>query len=124
MVSTHSRPWAAERLQDFAGCLCLFQHTAARGRLIKELRRIAKSNAFQHTAARGRLSPRLSELSNVLGFQHTAARGRLISTSDDEDMTIKVSTHSRPWAADYNVLVANSGYGVSTHSRPWAAESS
>ena len=54
-VSTHSRPKAAAKTHPLACTACLFQHTAARRRLnnLKALRQ--QHGLFQHTAARRRL---------------------------------------------------------------------
>ena len=55
---------------------------------------------FQHTAARRRLSikSRISLLKTM--FQHTAARRRLADGRTILDKELKVSTHSRPKAAE------------------------
>ena len=97
-VSIHSRPKAAagwdipsveavkrfntqppeggcDELNNFAGSLAMFQHTAARRRLHKSLKLAAPlSKLFQHTAARRRLPMGLSLLLSNTRFQHTAAR--------------------------------------------------
>ena len=61
-VSTHSRPKAAGRGFDGYSRLYLFQHTAARRRLEKDLLHIVQIVMFQHTAARRRLEPLLKAL--------------------------------------------------------------
>ena len=58
----------------------LFQHTAARRRLMLRMVRESAWAAFQHTAARRRLTRRSFFLGDVLLFQHTAARRRLNTT--------------------------------------------
>ena len=77
---------------------------------------------FQHTAARGRLILFTFILQLVGGFQHTAARGRLIVPPKAAALRFSVSTHSRPRAADGRWLGINDFANVSTHSRPRAAE--
>ena len=76
-VSTHSRPKAAGLICISCKPVSLFQHTAARRRLVVEDWENIKSGLFQHTAARRRLASRRR---NPQGF-------------------IFVSTHSRPKAA-------------------------
>ena len=56
VVSTHSRPKAAGELKTPISTTRLFQHTAARRRLITLFTNELKSWLFQHTAARRRLS--------------------------------------------------------------------
>ena len=55
-------------------------------------------------------------------FQHTAARRRLIHQPKKSDADYKVSTHSRPKAAESAVHTMPIMAVVSTHSRPKAAE--
>ena len=100
-VSTHSRPKAAGLICISCKPVSLFQHTAARRRLVVEDWENIKSGLFQHTAARRRLASRRR---NPQGF-------------------IFVSTHSRPKAAGNKWFVVRSGTDVSTHSRPKAAGS-
>ncbi|EGY61577.1 hypothetical protein HMPREF1028_00758 [Neisseria sp. GT4A_CT1] len=100
-VSTHSRPKAAGHCALFFMCLFrMFQHTAARRRLVQNIRifwNIFKSVSthsrpkaagyidsfcyfiykFQHTAARRRLVYEYLLDSQKFKFQHTAARRRL-----------------------------------------------
>ena len=100
-VSTHSRPKAAEWSRNPRRCLnLLFQHTAARRRLSKTLMAVSDLAKFQHTAARRRLI--WSDFWVWLGFlfQHTAARRRLIGSSVGQQLSNRVSTHSRPKAAE------------------------
>ena len=54
-VSTHSRPKAAACDLVVCQLVRLFQHTAARRRLLKWESASVKTDAFQHTAARRRL---------------------------------------------------------------------
>ncbi len=58
MVSTHSRPKAAGPPTVRAACMSLFQHTAARRRLLAAYTPcLFRTGLFQHTAARRRLIP-------------------------------------------------------------------
>ena len=79
--------------------LLLFQHTAAR-------RRLVNSNGFNWLGAM---------------FQHTAARRRLVTVADVSVTDLTVSTHSRPKAAGYSRRQNHGKHTVSTHSRPKAA---
>ena len=54
---------------------------------------------FQHTAARRRLVPELDTIYQRLKFQHTAARRRLVRFDIGTTRLLNVSTHSRPKAA-------------------------
>ena len=54
---------------------------------------------FQHTAARRRLVGGLSINTSAIVFQHTAARRRLEIAKGIKDKSLDVSTHSRPKAA-------------------------
>ncbi len=58
-VSTHSRPKAAEPSWFTTTFTSVFQHTAARRRLLPDCSILGLNPAFQHTAARRRLRPRL-----------------------------------------------------------------
>ena len=56
VVSTHSRPKAAGFRHSIAFDFpCMFQHTAARRRLVSGVFEPAERGGFQHTAARRRL---------------------------------------------------------------------
>ena len=100
----------------------MFQHTAARRRLLIPPTMIGATSRFQHTAARRRLLGALRLISSYDEFQHTAARRRLLGQSIYSDYKLNVSTHSRPKAAaSANKLVAYANAPVSTHSRPKAA---
>ena len=57
----------------------LFQHTAARRRLLIDIDNYCDKKWFQHTAARRRLLRPLHGCLTVCWFQHTAARRRLPS---------------------------------------------
>ena len=54
---------------------------------------------FQHTAARRRLLQNIHPVVQMLGFQHTAARRRLHNNIGVRYSNISVSTHSRAEAA-------------------------
>ena len=143
VVSTHSRPKAAAADIATNGLTIVFQHTAARRRLLYSCRSIKPIMMFQHTAARRRL-PNSERLKKRVGvFQHTAARRRLpcalpasiglqrFNTQPPEGgCELRsifarrlgwVSTHSRPKAAARPVKHAIAIFHVSTHSRPKAA---
>ena len=77
-VSTHSRPKAAGVPLPNAPFILMFQHTAARRRLVLSL-----SNHYK----------------TIFLFQHTAARRRLGEIIVYGDDSMIVSTHSRPKAA-------------------------
>ena len=61
---------------------------------------------FQHTAARRRLIWLSIKWLRTVKFQHTAARRRLLSKSDKWQRVVLVSTHSRPKAAERFTLYA------------------
>ena len=76
---------------------------------------------FQHTAARRRLlSVSVSRISRA-AFQHTAARRRLRLWRNERTPYLVVSTHSRPKAAAGRRFPVIRHSAVSTHSRPKAA---
>ena len=99
MVSTHSRPKAAAT----NSLLCSF------------------SRLFQHTAARRRLLPASVVRLRYNKFQHTAARRRLLFIWHHIVIGSEVSTHSRPKAAAVDFKLEDVPLSVSTHSRPKAA---
>ena len=78
---------------------------------------------FQHTAARRRLVFLKHLILTQSMFQHTAARRRLVSVWDVDRLGAVVSTHSRPKAAGIDSLDDVFEKNVSTHSRPKAAGS-
>ena len=145
VVSTHSRPKAAGlpqpprcaayrcfNTQPPEGgwfvmsikslCFTMFQHTAARRRLVSKRRKPrGKSYMFQHTAARRRLDPPPTICYLPKLFQHTAARRRLVRSQCSCYYLDKVSTHSRPKAAGGAGDCWEALPEVSTHSRPKAA---
>ena len=99
----------------------MFQHTAARRRLVNVEWETQIKGKFQHTAARRRLGigfvryqfgqcfntqppeggwlNRLCTVAHILLFQHTAARRRLVQFRGQPRLLLPVSTHSRPKAA-------------------------
>ena len=121
IVSTHSRPKAAGNVRLKHIRICLFQHTAARRRLVCDDMISGLTISFQHTAARRRLDrekmkkrgffcfntqpPEGGWMSSISWmwmstlFQHTAARRRLERVRYVQVSKIIVSTHSRPKAA-------------------------
>ena len=102
-----------------------------------------KTGMFQHTAARRRLVLFTTMSAMRFRFQHTAARRRLEKPCARSPMAMPVSTHSRPKAAgsqqfantadqrSFNTQPPEGGWAcgllvcfpleVSTHSRPKAA---
>ena len=76
---------------------------------------------FQHTAARRRLVGAAQECDLKVVFQHTAARRRLAAANDAKVIINIVSTHSRPKAAGVQAGFYGQCRYVSTHSRPKAA---
>ena len=120
----------------------MFQHTAARRRLVKSLLRRVKCTKFQHTAARRRLDPAIKSQSRVSSFNTQPPEGGWVATLRLWKIQA-VSTHSRPKAAGLNhrisrwdigfqhtaarrrlgsqELINKIASGVSTHSRPKAA---
>ena len=57
---------------------------------------------FQHTAARRRLVADNYDVLRLVMFQHTAARRRLVTPYLLKNRLNQVSTHSRPKAAGVN----------------------
>ncbi len=76
---------------------------------------------FQHTAARRRLGKNINNPPTVDMFQHTAARRRLELYQNQSFHSDYVSTHSRPKAAGKSKTKRRLCFVVSTHSRPKAA---
>ena len=76
---------------------------------------------FQHTAARRRLLTIFPLIFALSQFQHTAARRRLPYSRGNVDRFVLVSTHSRPKAAATRLKQSAASSNVSTHSRPKAA---
>ena len=100
-VSTHSRPKAAGHSRPHhrskAGC---FNTQPPEGGWPMESALWSWTFLFQHTAARRRLvADNYDVLRLVIEFQHTAARRRLASPNLQLIGQLVVSTHSRPKAA-------------------------
>ena len=102
----------------------MFQHTAARRRLVIHIMQPnLKQVLFQHTAARRRLASccaTKARCKKVL-FQHTAARRRLTPSPTPSYPTYGFNTQP-PEGGCYAGSKASSLKWVSTHSRPKAAE--
>ena len=101
--------------------LRLFQHTAARRRLRPAEEANTSPNKFQHTAARRRLLRSIFTIKFYDTFQHTAARRRLPVVELNSASTSTVSTHSRAEAAARRAEAIKCNQVVSTHSRAEAA---
>ena len=121
----------------------VFQHTAARRRLVTAVRILIKAAVFQHTAARRRLVthgipdlviPTVSTHSRPKAAGHTWNTGSCnpycFNTQPPEGGWYRfqvgkahelVSTHSRPKAAGQYRAKQSGDITVSTHSRPKAA---
>ena len=99
----------------------LFQHTAARRRLPKQIRHQNAYYLFQHTAARRRLLFSPVSFLTAPWFQHTAARRRLLKDLEIISLPDKFQhTAARRRLPTLNCFFV-SFLGVSTHSRPKAA---
>ena len=99
----------------------LFQHTAARRRLVSGKAFAIGFNRFQHTAARRRLAQD-REKQHIRDIVSTHSRPKAAGESNgEENGSGEVSTHSRPKAAGYHYSENADTYLVSTHSRPKAA---
>ena len=122
IVSTHSRPKAAGRLQaDMAKLARCFNTQPPEGGW--QILYIAGFGVilFQHTAARRRLAMVCVFVGAAVLFQHTAARRRLVNHVAIAAAVTGVSTHSRPKAAGCLGIHPLGFCFVSTHSRPKAA---
>ena len=144
-VSTHSHPKAAgsNNWQSMVSKL-LFQHTAARRRLVRLpplILPILAVSTHSRPKAAGRRNRRnrgsvcrfntqppeggwntmSSATPTSRSFQHTAARRRLAARSSSPKVIYIVSTHSRPKAAGPFPSIQPQPGMVSTHSRPKAA---
>ncbi len=109
-VSTHSRPKAAGPVASSFISTRMFQHTAARRRLVPHLCKDIAIGQFQHTAARRRLAtnPKLM-CTSPMRFQHTAARRRLGSCTVTSTVPIRFNTQPPEggWLRDEFVAVVN-----------------
>mgnify|MGYP000986343689 CR=1 FL=1 len=146
-VSTHSRPKAAGSSLIPCFSSYVFQHTAARRRLVRWFDKQTVSLRFQHTAARRRLEGRRKVVRIMITFQHTAARRRLGKRQTEPLMTLlfqhtaarrrlaylSCGDLARLWR--FNTQPPEGGWvaagvesrliaAVSTHSRPKAAGTS
>ena len=122
----------------------MFQHTAARKRLLTLSKRVnACTREFQHTAARKRLQATISPPSLTCGFQHTAARKRLLQILRRDPIALwfqhtaarkrlQQATRKTYFCAMFQhtaarkrlpnlILMQAAGLEVSTHSRAEAA---
>ena len=99
----------------------LFQHTAARRRLVGRCFGRNRCQSFNTQPPEGGWIDTGLRTDGNPEFQHTAARRRLVPRISSATDFIDVSTHSRPKAAGW-LRSQSSSYGsVSTHSRPKAA---
>ena len=98
LVSTHSRPKAAGSDQNHPPTFVLFQHTAARRRLVKAFWRIEPNKKFQHTAARRRLATPTLPIKMASSFNTQPPEGGWRPNIWNCWRRV-VSTHSRPKAA-------------------------
>ena len=120
-VSTHSRPKAAEKFTPPKLADLLFQHTAARRRLVLHYDSVLARTLFQHTAARRRLTAAFRCRAAGRSFNTQPPEGGWVSDVHFVPLS-QVSTHSRPKAAGGMYRPMMAAMGVSTHSRPKAAE--
>ena len=118
-VSTHSRPKAAVPVCASATLRAAFQHTAARRRLSNQLPNQKQRPCLNTQPPEGGCHHH-QHSHHHQPFQHTAARRRLPLSGAYFTLT-RVSTHSRPKAAELEQVVLMMNQNVSTHSRPKAA---
>ena len=97
-VSTHSRPKAAAIAFDSPCMNPVFQHTAARRRLLHHLPKAQTVSRFNTQPPEGGCGADTYDVEVYAGFQHTAARRRLHHQGRTA-WADSVSTHSRPKAA-------------------------
>ena len=101
----------------------VFQHTAARRRLIAYCCSPPANDAVStHSRPKAAEAINPNIPAKLLMFQHTAARRRLIGQAGEIKLPEIVSTHSRPKAAEICDVKNTEYLSVSTHSRPKAAE--
>ena len=121
MVSTHSRPKAAGPPTVRAACMSLFQHTAARRRLLAAYTPcLFRTGLFQHTAARRRLIPSQRLHQPHRGFNTQPPEGGWIGLRREVDFRDGFNTQP-PEGGWSDVEILESIFSVSTHSRPKAA---
>ena len=123
-VSTHSRPKAAAKRRMFGVRLGSFNTQPPEGGCCLDVAEQLGFKLFQHTAARRRLVSSCIYYGIRTLFQHTAARRRLAYEKGGQSKKEAVSTHSRPKAAASAPGFPSAPGFVSTHSRPKAAEAS
>ena len=99
----------------------MFQHTAARRRLVLHSEGYLIAPRFQHTAARRRLADIDQTSDQPISFNTQPPEGGWDSGDFWPVIDLDVSTHSRPKAAGGNGTKEISWAWVSTHSRPKAA---
>ena len=103
-----------------------FQHTAARRRLGDVVQNGNIQPMFQHTAARRRLVRAFTPVAPLIRFQHTAARRRLASITACPYLISDVSTHSRPKAAGFATItlirVARGSFNTQPPEGGWETE--
>ena len=102
-VSTHSRPKAAARSTGHNRPSRVFQHTAARRRLVTADSSYQSHAVFQHTAARRRLTITIRRTKTRGSFNTQPPEGGWIAY-DFLRLASNVSTHSRPKAAGARFL--------------------
>ena len=99
-VSTHSRPKAAGKYwSKWKNDQNSFNTQPPEGGWLQSKNIVMANSLFQHTAARRRLVPYVPYTLGGYLFQHTAARRRLDAETLQALNTMIVSTHSRPKAA-------------------------
>ena len=99
----------------------MFQHTAARRRLVHDsIASVKITTVSTHSRPKAAGGDWMAQI-RLLLFQHTAARRRLLQHCNPYRSAQSVSTHSRPKAAAVNHHYMTLRYFVSTHSRPKAA---
>ena len=98
----------------------MFQHTAARRRLLFEVTSLILIGLFQHTAARRRLLTFYFPVISIEGFQHTAARRRLRNDFIVCLVILKFQ-HTAARRRLHQILQIVRIKNVSTHSRAKAA---
>ena len=99
----------------------MFQHTAARRRLLVQCRRYRFADEFQHTAARRRLRPaHFQRVSTSGGFNTQPPEGGCFIRVTPRRQCIGFNTQPPEGGCRWQV-VASANDAVSTHSRPKAA---
>ena len=122
LVSTHSRPKAAGRVQrQQESAVAGFNTQPPEGGWSQLVQAYGREGAFQHTAARRRLAMVMSSVRARLSFNTQPPEGGWFAWFRYPSHTGLVSTHSRPKAAGLAVKFAGVFDFVSTHSRPKAA---